>query len=1221
MARTTEPLTDARIQQINLADKPLKLADGGGMYLLARPDGARYWRLDYRFGGKRKTLALGVYPEVSLSEARKQRSDAKALLAAGRDPGAIRKAIKTGKPVAVGDEQAYALAIIGEGVWDWVLQSGQIRHDPQWARMMGLDDQQLAHTWQEALACLVEKEREDVMAVIQRCLDGEADFECEHRVRHADGSMIWVQNRGQVVGRDASGKPVRMVGSLHEVTREKHQALSMQRRNQLLQTIAAVNGMFMEDLDGPVLMSRICQELIRDDLFRMAWIGMLNEDGVSVSPVSEAGLVADYLVQAIIRCDDTPEGQGPTGTAIRTGITVINDDTENNQTYAPWRKCAFELGFLSSAATPIRVNGRVVGALNVYAAEPNMFGPDKVMLLEKLATDLGMAMGRRASLAALRESEERFRLLLDASPEAIFGVDTHGICTFVNPACLAMLGYTQAELLGQSMHHLIHHTHPDGRPYPKEHCHIRCSTLDGKPTHVDNEVHWRKNGSSFPVEYWSHPMYRNGELVGAVVNFIDISERKRTEQALSDSEERYRLVSSVATDLLYSCVQTKDGFLTFDWATVMTDKVFGYSLDEILERGCWRCFVHPDDQPEFDHKVMRLMPGQRSECELRIIAKDGSIRFIRSSCIAVEAVDEHHQHRLYGSCQDITERKRTEEALRDSEARFRTLAEHSADWIWSMDVLGHHTYSSQRGADIIGHTLEAINEMDAASLLHPDDLALYQQTFSHAVSTRQGWQNIELRWRHPDGSYRTLESNASALFDEAGTLIGFQGVDRDITERRRAEARIEFLAHHDVLTGLPNRVLLRDRFEHALALAERTRSRVAMLFIDLDNFKVVNDTLGHAAGDELLKTVVRRLSNCTRDSDTISRQGGDEFILLLDKIPDQETVERIANEILVQLAEPVKINGHDLNATCSIGIAVFPMDGRDFDSLLKKADAAMYNAKGAGRNTYRFFDEQMNFQAHEHLLLQNRLSQALFRAEFYLHYQPQIETGSDRVIGVEALLRWCNPDLGEVGPDRFIPVAEGCGLIVPIGAWVLEEACRQAQALRLAGHPDLIMSVNLSAMQFRRSGLVETVSGALERSGLPPHLLELELTESILLQDVEKTLDTVRSLKMLGVRLSIDDFGTGYSSLSYLKRFAVDRLKIDRSFVRDISTDPDDAAIVRAIIQLARSDRSGDHSAGAQSAPWHHRRRGGNTGAADIPEQRRVSGSTGFPVQPAIGTR
>ncbi len=511
------------------------------------------------------------------------------------------------------------------------------------------------------------------------------------------------------------------------------------------------------------------------------------------------------------------------------------------------------------------------------------------------------------------------------------------------------------------------------------------------------------------------------------------------------------------------------------------------------------------------------------------------------------------------------------------------MAEHSVDWIWSMDAQGRHTYCNQRGVQNLGYTLDAFLALNPASLIHPEDRHFYREIWRQARASGTGWKNVVLRWRHRDGSYRTIESSASAVFNAAGTLTGFQGVDRDITERKEAEERIEFLAQHDALTGLPNRVLLRDRFAQAVARAGRTHARVAMLFLDLDNFKMVNDTLGHAAGDQLLLDVVGRLAGSTRESDTISRLGGDEFVVLLNDIPELETVERIAGDILSRVSEPMQVGGHSLNMSCSIGIAVYPDDGNDFDTLMQKADVAMYNAKDAGRRTYRFFDEQMNRQAHEHLLLQNRLHQALYRAEFQLHYQPQMEVASGRMTGVEALLRWRNPELGDVVPARFIPVAEDSGLIVSIGAWVLEEACRQAQLWRQTGWPDLGMSVNLSALQFRRPGLVETVAGALERSGLPPHLLELELTESILLEDVEKNLETVRQLKALGVRLSIDDFGTGYSSLSYLKRFAVDRLKIDRSFVRDINTDPDDAAIVRAVIQLARSLRLGIIAEGVET--------------------------------------
>ncbi len=1051
MARLATPLTDIRIRQTPPAAKPIKLADGGGMYLLLRPDGSRYWRLDYRYEGKRKTLALGVYPEVSLTEARKRRHSARALLAAGQDPAVLKKAGRADLGSTIGtDGQTHALAMLGEGVWEWTLASGEVRHNAHWAQLMGLDPAQSTHTWQQAFDSLHVQERDTVMAAIQACLAGAPVFECEHRICQADGRVIWVRNRGKVVTRDAGGKALRMVGSLHEITGQRREALAMQRHTLFLQTIAALSELFTAELSEEALLARICAELVTDGLYRLAWVGLLDETGGALRPMAAAGLPVTALAR-VSACTGAPQDNDPIDGAIRLGATVVNNDTESDPLSASWREEAHAFGYRSFAATPLRMHGRVAGILSLYSQEPQAFGIEILMLLEKLAADLGAALAHRAALAALRESEARFRLLLDASPEAIFGVDTEGRCTFVNPACLAMLGYTQEEMLGQSLHPLIHHTYPDGRPYPKAQCHLRQSTLEGRSTHVDSEVHWRKDGTCFPVEYWSHPMYRDGKLVGAVVNFIDISERRSTE-----------------------------------------------------------------------------------------------------------------------------------EALRESEARFRALAEQSTDWIWSVDAAGHHTYSNPRGVASLGYSLDAFLALTPENLLHPDDLPLYRETYELARAARQGWHNVVLRWRHQDGSYRIYESNASPIFDESGTLTGFQGVDRDVTERKQAEARIEFLAHHDALTGLPNRVLLRDRFEHALATAERSRTRVAMMFLDLDNFKVVNDTLGHAAGDQLLLTVVARLAACTRDSDTISRQGGDEFIVLLGDMPDLETVERIASKILVQLAEPVDVNGHALNATCSIGIAMYPDDGSSFDTLLQKADAAMYNAKGAGRNIYQFFDEQMNRQAHEHLLLQTRLSRALYQAEFHLHYQPQMEIGSGRVVGVEALLRWRNPELGEVAPARFIPVAEDCGLIVSIGAWVIEEACRQAQSLRQAGS-EPVMSVNLSALQFRRAGLVETVAGALARSGLPPHLLELELTETILLQDVDNTLDTVRQLKALGVRLAIDDFGTGYSSLSYLKRFAVDRLKIDRSFISDVNTDPDSAAIVRAIIQLAASLRLGIVAEGVET--------------------------------------
>lgn len=387
-----------------------------------------------------------------------------------------------------------------------------------------------------------------------------------------------------------------------------------------------------------------------------------------------------------------------------------------------------------------------------------------------------------------------------------------------------------------------------------------------------------------------------------------------------------------------------------------------------------------------------------------------------------------------------------------------------------------------------------------------------------------------------------------------------------------AEKKLEFLAHYDPLTSLPNRTLLRDRFEQAAALADREQSGVAMFFLDLDNFTHINDSLGHACGDTLLVSVANRLKKCIRKTDTLSRQSGDEFVILLSNINDVESIEEITQGIISAFTEPFNIDGYTLNITFSAGISVYPHDEKSFDSLLKQADTALYHAKQSGRNIYRFFSGQMNNDAVEYIQLQGQLHDAIKNKELQLHYQPQIDTNTGEIIGAEALLRWYHPEQGMIPPGKFIPSAERSGLIIPIGEWVLNEACHQAQQWRNTHHlPSLVVAVNLSALQFKRGNLVETVTQALEQSGLPAHHLELELTESILLHDVNDVRNTLLSLKKMGVRLSIDDFGTGYSSLSYLKQLAVDKLKIDQSFICDMVDDAGDAAIVKAVIQLGHA--------------------------------------------------
>jgi diguanylate cyclase (GGDEF)-like protein len=439
------------------------------------------------------------------------------------------------------------------------------------------------------------------------------------------------------------------------------------------------------------------------------------------------------------------------------------------------------------------------------------------------------------------------------------------------------------------------------------------------------------------------------------------------------------------------------------------------------------------------------------------------------------------------------------------------------------------------------------------------------------VLVRQ-WAPIEdagLRIRRMTEGKQPFEPLPVGRQDEIGALVG--DVNQLIVWRKVAEHQMEYLAHHDALTGLPNRILVQDRFDQARAHADRSGLKIALLFLDLDNFKTINDSLGHTVGDALLKQIAGRLTECVRDTDTISRQGGDEFLVVLPALHHTDDAAPVLGKLMEHLREPILADGHELATSVSIGIAIYPDDGRDFDTLLKKSDTAMYRAKGAGRNAYRYFDEQMNVEAVEHLSLRNDLRRALDRSEFVLHYQPQLDLTTGAVVGVEALMRWNHPERGLVAPGHFIPLAEESGLIVPMSVWVMQEACRQAMRWRAAGLPDLLMAVNLSAVQFRRGDVEQTVMQALAVSGLNPEFLELELTESTLVYESEAVLETLQRLKQRGVRLSIDDFGTGYSSLSYLKRFAIDKLKIDQSFIRDLAVDPDDAAIVRAIIQMAHS--------------------------------------------------
>ena len=516
--------------------------------------------------------------------------------------------------------------------------------------------------------------------------------------------------------------------------------------------------------------------------------------------------------------------------------------------------------------------------------------------------------------------------------------------------------------------------------------------------------------------------------------------------------------------------------------------------------------------------------------------------------------------------QDITQRKKAEEELQ----RLASIVEFSEDAIISKNMDGVIT-SWNRGAEkLYGYTRGEVVGRDVSFLLPPERQGEIQAIMERVLSG-QPIECLETQRLTKTGSVLDVSLSVSPLRDASGHIAGASAIFRDITQRKAAEKQVQFLAYYDALTGLPNRTLLQDRLTKALASARRRKDKVALLFLDLDEFKTINDSLGHSAGDLLLQEVAERLKRWAREQDTVARVGGDEFLIVLTSVKDMPDAAVAAGRLMDTLTAEFVVQGHSVGISCSLGISIFPEHGADGEALIKNADAAMYSAKESGRNNFRFFTKDMNAQVVERLALESGLRLALDRKELFLVYQPQMDIASGRITGLEALLRWQHPELGLVPPDKFIRIAENSGLIVPIGEWVLRTACSQARKWQDEGLLAVPVAVNVSAVQFRQADFCELIGRVLSETGLASQYLELELTESLLLSNADTRFSVLQDLRAMGLKLAIDDFGTGYSSLSYLKHFPVSKLKIDRSFIRDVAVNPDDAAITTAIISMAKS--------------------------------------------------
>jgi diguanylate cyclase (GGDEF)-like protein/PAS domain S-box-containing protein len=664
-----------------------------------------------------------------------------------------------------------------------------------------------------------------------------------------------------------------------------------------------------------------------------------------------------------------------------------------------------------------------------------------------------------------------------------------------------------------------------------------------------------------------------GRIMQNRQSWSDVTESWRTQVAgtLREAEERLSLLVEDVEDYAIFMLDPRGRVVSWNAGA---QRVNGYAREEILGRN-FSCF-YPDADIELGkpEQVLHQAETQGSvHCRGWRIRKDGS-RFMADVVVTALKEDTGALRGFVKITRDVSERMQAEAQLRDAKERLTRALRGSGLALWDIDVPGRKVYLSESWVEMLGvkPSSNVITISELLELVPPDEQRELIETSRGVIRGRIPEYNVEHRIITASGERIWIHSRGKVVErDAAGRALWMSGTSADITERKRAESRIQHLATRDALTDLPNRLLLGDRLQQALAVAHRDGSALAVLFIDLDRFKTVNDSLGHPIGDTLLLRTAERLKVCLREEDTVARQGGDEFIVLVPGIADQRSAALVAEKILEVLSRPVNADSHELVVTGSIGIALYPDDGRDASTLLKNADTAMYHAKESGRNTYQFFTARMNELAQQRLELEADLRRAMVQSELMLHYQPKVKLANSAVIGMEALARWQHPQRGLISPTKFIPVAEDAGLIAGIGEWALDQACRQSLAWQRAGYSRLQVAVNVSARQFRGQHFVEKVSRILAETGVDPRSLELEITESTIMESAVEAVAVLEALRAMGIELAVDDFGTAYSSLSYLKRLPIDRVKIDQSFVRDVPSDSDDAAIVRAIVAMAHS--------------------------------------------------
>ena len=787
---------------------------------------------------------------------------------------------------------------------------------------------------------------------------------------------------------------------------------------------------------------------------------------------------------------------------------------------------------------------------------------------EKEVNKLNASLEERVTQRTSELSEANKILILqtaalEAAANAIVITDYEGKIVSVNRAFTAMTGYSKEEVLGNNPRLL-----KSGKQPQSYYADLWSTISSGKVWHGEL-VNRRKDGTTYTEEMTITPVTQDlGSTTDTYFIAIkqDVSERKRAEDGQRVEHDLLRALIDNMPDYIY----VKDAGSRFVVANRALAKLVGAKNPEDL-LGKSDVDYFPKELAAsflFDEQAILQSGQQLSNEEEKSADAKGNAKW--TSTLKVPLRNRQGEVvGIIGIGRDITKRKQAEQALRTSEKRYRLLFERNMAAVFHTTLEGRVLECNHAAARIFGFdSLEEVLALPVTSLYHT---ASDREAFLRKLQSEKSLTNHEMKFRRKNGDSVCVMVNASLVDDDSGIASIVEGTFIDITERKVAEERVQFLAYYDALTGLPNRALLQDRLSKALASARRRKEKVAILFLDLDRFKDINDSLGHSLGDLLLQNVAERLKRCAREQDTVARLGGDEFLIVLTNVKEIADASVAAERFMDAMTAGFVIQGHSLSISCSVGISMFPEHGTDSEILIKNADAAMYRAKESGRNNFRFFTEDMNAQAVERLTLENGLRLALDKKELFLVYQPQVDIVSGKIIGLEALLRWQHPTLGLVPPDKFIRIAENCGLIVPIGEWVLRTACSQARKWQDEGIPAVSVAVNVSAVQFRQEGFCELIRRVLHETGLAPQYLELELTEGLLLANADVTFSVLQELTDMGLTLAIDDFGNGYSNFTYLRQFRVSKLKIDRSFIRDVAVNPDYVAITTAIISMAKS--------------------------------------------------